>query len=329
MTSHKNTLMALLERAHQTGARLEVVERLRWFVHFAEHRSVSMTCKEFSIARTTFYRWYYRLNPDDLSTLENAPKNALHRDGTRNKHTCPLCKIGDLLCGWKARFMAKPAVSIAIVAAVINISLLLFMALPRVAAASSWAPTLIVNTEAFQQIDGTDTSNNYELRFGNTGSGLTLNITDDQFEFDTDLEIQGTASGKIIHAQDTLTSSGTVVWEGAASGASLYVADGFSGSGLADCDNATDDKLLWDTTTQRFSCGSDQNSGGGGGGAFSGTGSLQAFFDNRYVETGGDTMTGALVFNPDADSTTLFQIFDADGGDPIFNIDTTNERVGI
>lgn len=34
-------------------------------------------------------------------------------------------------------------------------------------------------------------------------------------------------------------------------------------------------------------------------------------------------------FQPSIDSTTAFQILDADGGTPIFNIDSTNERVGI
>ncbi|MBT4119288.1 MAG: hypothetical protein HOG89_04635 [Candidatus Peribacter sp.] len=241
----------------------------------------------------------------------------------------------------------KPAIRIL---GILTISILVIANTSSVYASSSWGPTLIVNTEAFQQIDGTDTSSNYELRFGNTGSGLILNITANQFEFDTNLEIQGTASGRTIHAQDRLTSSGTLVFEGAASGASLYVADGFAGSGLEDCDTASTSKLLWDATTQRFSCGTDTDTGdadqnlfetiavsgqsnvvadgttdtltfvegsnitittdagadtvtiaaaggGGGGSSFSGTGSLQEFFDNRYVHVEGDTMTGGLLID--------------------------------
>lgn len=38
---------------------------------------------------------------------------------------------------------------------------------------------------------------------------------------------------------------------------------------------------------------------------------------------------GAAVFRNFTDSTTGFQILDKDGGTPIFNVDTTNERVGI
>ncbi len=35
------------------------------------------------------------------------------------------------------------------------------------------------------------------------------------------------------------------------------------------------------------------------------------------------------VFQPTSDSTTFFQVLDADGGTSILNVDTTNERVGI
>ena len=35
------------------------------------------------------------------------------------------------------------------------------------------------------------------------------------------------------------------------------------------------------------------------------------------------------IFQPATDSTTFFQILDADGGTPVLNVDTTNERVGI
>ena len=37
----------------------------------------------------------------------------------------------------------------------------------------------------------------------------------------------------------------------------------------------------------------------------------------------------SAVFQPTADSATFFQILDADGGTPVFNVDTTNERIGI
>lgn len=108
------------------------------------------------------------------------------------------------------------------------------------------------------------------------------------------LEVAGTASGRILRAQDTLASSGTLVWEGSASGASLWVS-AFDGAGLVDCDDGTNSKLLWDATSKRFSCGSDQNSGGGGGGAFTSTGSLQTYFNKQYVNVSGDTATGGIL----------------------------------
>lgn len=48
---------------------------------------------------------------------------------------------------------------------------------------------------------------------------------------------------------------------------------------------------------------------------------------------GADVLTlsnsGALALQNSTDSSTALQVFDADGGVPVFNVDTTNERVGI
>jgi hypothetical protein len=104
---------------------------------------------------------------------------------------------------------------------------------------------------------------------------------------DTTLEVVGAVSGSSLHAQDSITSSGTLVWEGAASGASLYIASSIQGAGLTDCD-ASSSKLLYDVTTGRFSCGTDQTAG-------SGLGVTEG--DERYVNTSGDAMTGALTIN--------------------------------
>ncbi|MDD5055521.1 MAG: hypothetical protein PHZ00_04610 [Candidatus Peribacteraceae bacterium] len=142
---------------------------------------------------------------------------------------------------------------------------------------------------------------------------------------------------------------------GTMSGNALNVTRSFSGAGLIDCDNATDSKLLWDAATGRFSCGTDQG----------GEGSGLAYGDAAgiFVKKSGDTMTGALTIRPLSgenaleavgtisgskltfgdrlagsgsvsirtliDSVTAFQVLDNDGGNPVFNIDTTNERVGI
>jgi len=39
--------------------------------------------------------------------------------------------------------------------------------------------------------------------------------------------------------------------------------------------------------------------------------------------------TGQVIFQPTTDSTDFFQILDANGGTPILNVDSTNERLGI
>ncbi|MBT7337697.1 hypothetical protein HN801_03250, partial [Candidatus Peregrinibacteria bacterium] len=77
-----------------------------------------------------------------------------------------------------------------------------------------------------------------------------------------------------------------------------------------------------DTDAQgNFQCGTDD-----GGDGFSGTGSLQNFFDNRYVEVGGDTMTGALSIYKDAGTSTgNTLVVDTKG----LVYDATNKRVGV
>jgi hypothetical protein len=59
-----------------------------------------------------------------------------------------------------------------------------------------------------------------------------------------------------IHASVGLSSSGSLVWEGSASGASLWVAR-FKGAGLVSTCDATTGKLTWDSTLQQFVCGTD------------------------------------------------------------------------
>lgn len=71
------------------------------------------------------------------------------------------------------------------------------------------------------------------------------------------LNARGTLSGKIIKATNSLSSSGSLTVEGTMSGATI------GGAGLVDCDTGASSKLLWDATTGKFSCGTDQTSAGG------------------------------------------------------------------
>lgn len=94
-------------------------------------------------------------------------------------------------------------------------------------------------------------------------------------------------------------SRGNVKAQGTMTGNKIY-AGTLSGAGLTDCDAAPADKLLWDATTRRFSCGTDQNSGGTGN---FGTGNTVTVGDSRYVKRQGDTMTGALNIRREATTT--------------------------
>lgn len=68
-------------------ARLRLVElsseakrRLHWFDwHVAHGQNVSRTCRHFDISRQTFYRWWKRYDPSDLSTLEDRSSCPKHR----------------------------------------------------------------------------------------------------------------------------------------------------------------------------------------------------------------------------------------------------------
>jgi hypothetical protein len=178
---------------------------------------------------------------------------------------------------------------------------------------SSWGPTFLVNTEAFQTIDDSDTASNVVLRFGDglreqilydrtnlrfafsrsvkIGGALTvtgatiLNVGNTTATPDTGLalEVIGTASGTNLFATKSIT------------GTSIQVNGTFGGAGLTDCSNATNSKLLWSSGTKQFSCGTDQSGAGGGGGAFTTTGALFTNFANRFVDQGGDSMTGSLI----------------------------------
>ncbi|MDD5742448.1 MAG: helix-turn-helix domain-containing protein [Candidatus Peribacteraceae bacterium] len=70
---HHGTILTLLERAVRDEADPQIIERLQWMLHFAEHGSVSGTCEHFSISRSSFYRWLKRFDPQNLSSLIDHP----------------------------------------------------------------------------------------------------------------------------------------------------------------------------------------------------------------------------------------------------------------
>ncbi len=51
--------------------------------------------------------------------------------------------------------------------------------------------------------------------------------------------------------------------------------------------------------------------------------------DTNHDLTVKPSSTGQVIVQPTSDSTDFFQVLDAGGGDPVLNVDSTNERVGI
>ena len=94
--------------------------------------------------------------------------------------------------------------------------------------ASSWDPTLVVNTEAFQIIDDGDSATNVTMQFGDSlGETLLFDVTLSRFNFSDDL-----------HADGNLAGSGTLAIEGSAN---------IDGSTLA-VDSSTDSVGIGTTT---------------------------------------------------------------------------------
>ncbi len=155
-------------------------------------------------------------------------------------------------------------------AALIALLALPSLRIPAVAAAGSFSPTVLVNTEAFMTVDDTDIAANVVIKFGDTlAKTITYNRTASRFEFNAPVSVRGNLSGATLNINS-----------------------------LQNCDTIDTD------ADGRLICGTDAQ-GGGGGGDWSGTGALQNAFDGRYVNTSGDTMTGALLMDQEADAVSI------------------------
>ncbi len=107
---------------------------------------------------------------------------------------------------------------------------------------------------------------------------------DGSVQLDGGLNVLGTASGRVLHAQDSLRSSGSLLVDGV-----VY---------LNNYQNCT----ALETSNGQIVCGTDDT---GAGGASFGTGSLTTYFDNRFVNVSGDTMTGALAIRSGNGTVTV------------------------
>ena len=191
-------------------------------------------------------------------------------------------------------------------------------------AASSFNPTVIANTEAFMTIDETDAAANVYIKFGETlAKTITYNRTTARFEFNDSvyvtggLRVSGTASGRTLHAQDALESSGALSVRGGGKIHGTLSGNTITGFNLVDCQGSAN-KLVFDAANTRFSCAADQT------GASSGI--TETSGDARYVNVAGDTMTGALAIKK-LSGTATGNILTVDTNGLVF--DATNKRVGI
>lgn len=68
----------LLRTADELGLNKAARIKLQWFLFYATHDgNVSLTCRHFGIARSTFNRWYARFDVRDERTLEEASRRPL------------------------------------------------------------------------------------------------------------------------------------------------------------------------------------------------------------------------------------------------------------
>jgi hypothetical protein len=285
-------LLKLLKKATVDGAPKEVTERLQWFLHYKEHGSVSKTCAHFSIARTTFYRWYKRFDPQNLETLVDLPTVTPPSATEETPLPTVTPMRGCIFC--KARTQLRPlwrrvGLLTILLSVLVNLTFVLLVLLPNDAHASSWSPTLLVNTESFNIIDDGDSSTDIELRFGDTANErLRWDVTNSRFQFTDDVHIEGNVTGS-----GTLTIDGAVTFGSTITLSDVTytfpTSDGTATGKVLKTDGAGN--LVW----------SDDSTGGGGG-------ISQSEADDRYVNVEGDTMTGGLLINPGGDGTGVAEV---------------------
>ena len=71
LRAYRHKIISMLSRVQQLELSRAAKLRLQWFLFAVEHDcNVSLTCRHFGIARTTFLRWANRFDPADPTSLE-------------------------------------------------------------------------------------------------------------------------------------------------------------------------------------------------------------------------------------------------------------------
>ena len=184
---------------------------------------------------------------------------------------------------------------------------LLLWVLPQTVAASSFDPTLLVNTESFQIIDEGDSSTDIEIRFGDTvNEKVYWNLTNAEFRFSDDIRADGNITGS-----GTLTVSGNVKTK-----ADLTIN---SDSGAADAvltfgSDTADQTLKFLNNEDRFEFDDDTNV----------VGNLTA--SGNVIASGFGKVKGDLTLNSDSGAADAVLTFGSDTADQTLKFLNNEDR---
>ncbi len=175
----------------------------------------------------------------------------------------------------------------------------------------------------------TSIDSNGNIILPNTGF-VGLGSAAGRFEFsDATPDEVNLLSANLNLNNNDLTNIGNSATDITSSGASFGVHltlssdanEGLSGGGLTDCDNGSTSKLLWDSTTNKFSCGADQGAGSGS--------SKWVENNNLLYPINGNTLSVAVGTTTEADMHGLFTVTGARDGRAlaIFNDTGTDQNI--
>lgn len=117
-----------------------------------------------------------------------------------------------------------------LIRAVSGLAILALLA-PQYASSSSWSPTLLVNTEAFQVIDSGDGTTDMQLQFGSNSQTITY-LTSGRFQFNKSISVLGTVSGSALNIDHNATIGGNLAISGTLSVNNISLNGSLSGRSL-------------------------------------------------------------------------------------------------
>ncbi len=197
----------------------------------------------------------------------------------------------------------------------------------RVAAQSSWSPTLLVNTEAFQVIDDGDGASNIELRFGTSSQTLKF-LTTGKFQFSHSISVLGNISGTTLRIdglgeiQGPLAVSGAVRTE-----SNLTINDDADSNNavLTFGSDSVSETLTWLNSADKFQLSDDLSVIGTLSGSIlrvDGNADI-----NGALAVSGSVLTESnLTINGDADSNNAVLTFGSDSVNETITWANSNDR---